>query len=191
MILLDLFLTFLKIGTVSFGGGYGMMALIREEILLHGWMTEDEFLNMIAVAESTPGPIAVNMATFVGSCEAGLLGAFLATFGVVLPSFLIILLISIILKNILRYRMVEAALSGVRPTVIGLIMATGIMVFLSTCFDLTTIKDTVTVDIPSLIILLLLIVAAEISKHFFKKRISPMLMILFAASLGLFFYSFM
>ena len=75
MIYLELFLTFLRIGAFSFGGGYGMISLIREEALAHGWLTEDTLLNMIAVAESTPGPIAVNMATFVGSSQGGALGA--------------------------------------------------------------------------------------------------------------------
>ena len=77
MIYLKLFLAFLKIGAVSFGGGYGMISLIRDDCLANGWLTEEELLNFIAVAESTPGPIAVNMATFVGSSQGGILGAFL------------------------------------------------------------------------------------------------------------------
>ena len=103
MILLELFLTFLQIDAFSFGGGYGMISLIREKVLTHGWLTEEELLNMIAVAESTPGPIAVNMATFVGSSEGGILGALLATLGVVLPSFVIILLLMAVLKRVLKY----------------------------------------------------------------------------------------
>ena len=83
MIYIELFLTFLKIGTFSFGGGYGMISLIREQMLEKAWLSEEELLNMIAVAESTPGPIAVNMATFVGSSQGGLAGALLATLGVV------------------------------------------------------------------------------------------------------------
>ena len=78
MIYLKLFLTFLQIGAFSFGGGYGMISLIREKVLMHGWLTEEEMLNMIAVAESTPGPIAVNMATFVGSKHGGILGSFVS-----------------------------------------------------------------------------------------------------------------
>ena len=81
MIYLELFLTFLQIGAFSFGGGYGMISLIREKVLMYAWLTEEELLNMIAVAESTPGPIAVNMATFVGSAQGGVLGAILATLG--------------------------------------------------------------------------------------------------------------
>ena len=92
-ILVKLFLTFLEIGAVSFGGGYAMIPLIREKVLMNEWMTESEFINIIAISESTPGPVAVNMATYIGSERGGIFGAMLATLGVVLPSFLIILLI--------------------------------------------------------------------------------------------------
>ena len=91
---LKLFLTFLEIGAVPFGGGYGMISLIREKVLLNGWLSEAEFLSFIAVSESTPGPLAVNMATFIGASQGGVLGALCATLGVVLPSFFIILLIA-------------------------------------------------------------------------------------------------
>ena len=98
-LLLKLFLTFLKIGAVSFGGGYGMISLIREEVLSNGWATEEAFMNFIAVAESTPGPIAVNMATFIGSTtyEIGWLGGLVATLGVILPSFIIEVVIVLLL----------------------------------------------------------------------------------------------
>ena len=102
MIYLKLFLTFFKIGVLSFGGGYGMISLIREETLINGWLTEDEILNLIAVSESTPGPIAVNIATFVGSTQAGILGSLLATLGVILPSFIIILIIAALIQNLLK-----------------------------------------------------------------------------------------
>ena len=91
MILLQLFWNFLVIGAVSFGGGYGMISLVRETVLGHGWLTESEFLSFIAVSESTPGPLAVNMATFIGASQAGLAGSFAATVGVVLPSCVITL----------------------------------------------------------------------------------------------------
>lgn len=110
-----MFLTFLKIGAFTFGGGYGMVSLVRETAISNGWLTESEFLNFIAVSESTPGPLAVNMATFIGSTQGGILGSFLATLGVVLPSFVIILLIAAVLKNLMKYAGVNAFLSGVRP----------------------------------------------------------------------------
>ena len=108
MIYLKLFLNFLMIGALSFGGGYGMVSLVRETVISNGWLTESEFLNFIAVSESTPGPLAVNMATFIGSTQGGILGSFLATLGVVLPSFVIILLIAAVLKNLMKYAGVNA-----------------------------------------------------------------------------------
>ena len=102
-ILLKLFLTFLKIGAVSFGGGYSMIPLIRDEVLTNGWATEEAFMNFIAVAESTPGPIAINMATYIGSTQYGFIGSLVATLGIVLPSFIIILLIVALFKNFLKY----------------------------------------------------------------------------------------
>ena len=112
MIYLRLFLNFLMIGALSFGGGYGMVSLVRETVLSNGWLTENEFLNFIAVSESTPGPLAVNMATFIGSTQGGILGSFVATLGVVLPSFLIILLIASALKNLMKYAPVNAFFIG-------------------------------------------------------------------------------
>ena len=91
--MIRLFWNFLMIGALSFGGGYGMISLVRETVLSNGWLTESEFLSFIAVSESTPGPLAVNMATFVGSSQGGFWGALVATLGVVLPSFLLLLLI--------------------------------------------------------------------------------------------------
>ena len=123
---LKLFLTFLEIGAVSFGGGYGMISLIREKVLLNGWLSEAEFLSFIAVSESTPGPLAVNMATFIGASQGGVLGALCATLGVVLPSFFIILLIAALIHDLLKYAGVEAFLSGVRPCVVALILSTAL-----------------------------------------------------------------
>lgn len=132
MICLTLFWNFLMIGTLSFGGGYGMISLVREVVLGHGWLTESEFLSFIAVSESTPGPLAVNMATFIGSSQAGLPGALVATLGVVLPSFVIILLVAAVLRSVLRYAGVQAVLDGVRPCVVAMILATAVTMGLST-----------------------------------------------------------
>ena len=95
MIYLKLFINFLIIGTLSFGGGYGMISLMREIVLSNHWLSEDMFMSFVAVAESTPGPLAVNLATFVGSSQGGFPGAFFATLGVVLPAFIILLLMLI------------------------------------------------------------------------------------------------
>ena len=107
-IYLLLFLTFLEIGAFTFGGGHAMISLIREKALMYEWMTNEELLNFIAFAESSPGPIAINMATFVGSSQAGLIGAIIATVAVVLPSFLMILLIAAVIKNLLKNNYVKS-----------------------------------------------------------------------------------
>lgn len=190
MILLDLFLTFLLIGAVSFGGGYGMISLVREQVLAHGWLTESEFLDMIAVSESTPGPLAVNMATFIGSSQAGIPGALVATLGVVLPAFLIILLIAAVLKNLLRYRGVEAFLSGVRPTVVGLILGTAVVLGLATLFSLGSLRDTsgVTHDAGAFLILFCLLALDAASRTWRGRAIAPILLILLSAVLGMLVY---
>ena len=156
MIYLRLFLNFLMIGALSFGGGYGMVSLVREKVLSNGWLTENEFLNFIAVSESTPGPLAVNMATFIGSTQGGILGSFVATLGVVLPSFLIILLIASALKNLMKYAPVNAFLSGVRPCVIAMILATALSMALSTLFGLTDLQAGFAPDLRSIAVFAML-----------------------------------
>lgn len=188
MIYLELFLTFLQIGAVSFGGGYAMIPLVRERVLSHGWLTEEEVLNIIAISESTPGPIAVNMATFVGSTQAGILGSALATLGVILPSFVIILLISSVIKNFLKYKPVEAFLSGLRPAVVALILATAATLMLGTLFGIDSVYEYGSPDLFSITIFAILITVAAVYKHFKKKKPSPILMILFSACLGMLFW---
>ena len=185
MIYLELFLTFLLIGAVSFGGGYGMIAMIREKCLTNGWLTEAELMDRIAVAESTPGPIAVNMATFVGASEGGVLGAILATLGVVLPSFIVILLIASVIRSLLRYGGVKSFLDGVRPAVVGLILATAATMLLSVCFRITTVAEAPIVDWLSLAILAALFAAAWLYRRLLKKKPSPIRMILISAILGI------
>ncbi|MCQ2538580.1 MAG: chromate transporter [Lachnospiraceae bacterium] len=188
---LDIFLTFLKIGAFSFGGGYGMIAVIRDSCLSKGWLTEEELINFIAVAESTPGPIAVNMATFVGSSRAGVLGSLLATVGVVLPSFIIILIVAALIKNLLKLAGVQAALEGVRPVVIGLIIATGFTMTLKVIFNVSSLISAVgsfRFDLRSAGILFMLILVAVIWKKFKKKSISPILLIFISAVCGVIFY---
>lgn len=189
MIYLELFLTFLEVGAVSFGGGYAMISLIREKVLLHGWLTEERLLDMIAVSESTPGPIAVNMATFVGSTQGGILGALLATLGVVLPSFFIILAIAALIRNFLKYRGVSAFLGGVRPCIAALILATGLTMLLGTLLSLEKVGDHVLPDWRGLCILALLAAAAFAYKRIRKKPLSPILLILLSAGLGMAFYA--
>lgn len=189
MIYLKLFLTFFEIGLFTFGGGYAMISIIRDKTLAFGWLTEEELLNMIAVSESTPGPIAVNMATFVGSTQGGILGSLCATLGVVLPSFIIILLIVSLIRNFLKYKGVQAFLKGVRPCVVALILATSITMALSTLLSFTTLRGGFSPDIKGIIILVILLSVAFIFKKIKKKKPSPIVMILISAGLGMLLYS--
>ncbi len=121
--ILTLFLTFFKIGAFTFGGGYAMIPLIQREIVeKHGWMTDEDILDIFAIAESTPGPIAINSATFVGFRTAGFWGSALATTGVVLPSFVIILLISFLLTGFADIPAVQYAFFGIRAGVLALLV---------------------------------------------------------------------
>jgi chromate transporter len=190
MIYLDLFLTFLQIGAVSFGGGYGMISMIRDQVLTHGWLTEGELLNMIAVSESTPGPIAVNMATFIGAGQGGVLGSLLATLGVILPSFIIILIIAALISNLLKYAGVKAFLGGIRPCVVGLILSTAIMIGANTLFKFSKIGDVPDIDVGGILIFAVICGTAALFKLVLKKRPSPILMILISAGLGMLVYSF-
>lgn len=189
MIYLKLFLTFFEIGLFTFGGGYAMISLIRDKALAFGWLSEEELLNMIAISESTPGPIAVNMATFVGSTQGGILGSLAATLGVILPSFIIILIISTLIRNFLKYKGVQAFFTGVRPCVIALIIATAITMALSTLLGFTTVSGGFSPDLRALIILAILTAIALILKKTLKKKPSPILMILISAGLGMILYS--
>ena len=181
MICLTLFWNFLMIGTLSFGGGYGMISLVREVVLGHGWLTESEFLSFIAVSESTPGPLAVNMATFIGSSQAGLPGALVATLGVVLPSFVIILLVAAVLRSVLRYAGVQAVLDGVRPCVVAMILATAVTMGLSTLGGYTP-------DGRAIAVFVLLGLVHCGYKKIRQKAPSPIGMILLSAVLGIVFW---
>lgn len=188
MIILQLFLTFLEIGAVSFGGGYGMISLIRERVLANGWLAETELLNLVAVSESTPGPIAVNIATFVGSSQAGIGGALAATVGVVLPSFIVMLVIAAVLRNFLQYRPVQAVLSGVRPCVVGLILATGGTMLLKNLIGVRSLAALPTPDVAGLIIFAMLVVGGALWKRWRGKPLAPIAMILVSAVLGMVLY---
>ena len=123
MIYLELFLIFFKIGAFTFGGGYAMLPLIQQEVLSQGWMDLEQLVNFIAVSESTPGPLAVNLSTYIGAETGGLLGAFCATVGVVLPSFVIILLVAKFYQAFQTNTLVKGCMNGLRPTVVGMIGA--------------------------------------------------------------------
>ena len=126
-ILLDLFLTFAKIGLFTFGGGYAMIPMMeRNCVEIKGWITHDEMLNVTIIAESTPGPVSINCATFVGLRQAGLWGALVATLGMVLPSFVIIYVISVFMENFLEITIIANAFKGIKIAVGLLILDAGL-----------------------------------------------------------------
>lgn len=187
MILLDLVIGFLKVGLFAFGGAYSAIPLIRDVVLSYGWLTDDMLTDMIAISESTPGPIMVNLATYVGSSQAGFTGAVLATLAVVLPSFLIILLVMALLQNVLKNKYVQAILRGLKPCVIGIVLATGVYMILNNCFAL---KSGFSLQVRPLLITLLLLALAFGSTPLLKKKTSPIMLIIVSAVLGVLFYGF-
>ena len=142
MIYLELFLIFLGIGAFTFGGGYAMLPLIQDAVAAKGWLTEEELVNFMAVSESTPGPFAINMSTYVGMEVGGLPGAVIATTGVVLPSFIIILLVAKFFAKFKENFVVKGCMSGLKPAVIGMIgtavLSTGMTVFFPAGFAFAT-----------------------------------------------------
>lgn len=185
MIYLDLFLGFLKVGCFAFGGAYGAIPLIRDVVMSYGWLSDDMLTYMIAVSESTPGPIMVNLATYVGSSQAGLLGAAIATLAVVLPSFLIILLVTALLKTALKNRYVQAVLRGLKPCVIGIVLATGIYMIFGNCFGSVS---ALRLNLRAVIVTAVLVASIFGYKRVAKKKLSPILLIVIAAVTGAIVY---
>ena len=134
MIFLELFWSFFKIGLFTFGGGYAMLPMIQSEMERHGWIQAEELVNFIAVSESTPGPFAINISTYVGMETGGLFGAFCATFGVVLPSFAVILIVAKCLQKFRSNQWVQGGLFGIKVAVVGLIAASALSVAASVFF---------------------------------------------------------
>ena len=128
MIFARLFFSFFKLGLFTIGGGYAMLPLIQEEVQYYGWMAPEEFIDMIAIAEMTPGAIGVNTATFVGFRLGGLFGAFVATAGIALPSLLVVVAVSKVLDRFQEHPIVKAILFGIRPVVAGLIASAALFI---------------------------------------------------------------
>ena len=182
-IYLLLFLEFFKIGLFTFGGGYAMIPLVKEVVLEYGWLTESEFYNFIGICESTPGPIAINMATYIGARQGDLLGSICATVGVILPSFIIIILIAALLKNIVKNPYVQAFLAGIKPVVLGLIVSTGLILF-AKAIGYVNLK-TFNFNLPATIIFGVLVILYFGVLKLFKKKLSAVSIILISAILGI------
>ncbi len=185
MIYIELFFAFFKVSCFAFGGAYGAIPLIRDMVLSHGWLNEESLTYMIAVSESTPGPIMVNLATYIGSDKGGFPGAVVATTAVVLPAFLIVLLVTVLMKNFINNKYVQAVLQGVKPCVTGIILATGIFILLKSCF-LT--DETAGMDMNAILIMLVLFGSMAAFKRIKKRNLSPITLILISALLGIALY---
>ena len=186
--LLNLFWIFFKIGLFTFGGGYAMIPLIEQELVGGNYLDVNILYDMIGVAESTPGPIAVNMATFIGTNQFGILGALVATIGVILPSFIIILLIAWLGSKVLQSTIAEHAFMGLKPAVIGLIMSVAITLSIRLILpniDLSSMTfDFQLFNWQNLIILVIVIGMI----YLLKKKATPVLIILISAVLGITIY---
>lgn len=179
MILLELFLGFLEVGCFSFGGAYAAIPLIQDVVLRYGWMEKETLLYFIGVCESTPGPIMINLATYVGSDQGGILGALLATLAVVLPAFLIILGVVAILDKFIRNPYVKAAMEGLKPGVIGVILATGISLILG------NIRAETGLDVKAAVITAVIAVLSFGSRLVRKKKIPPIPLVGISALVGM------
>ena len=187
MIYLELLAGFLKVGFFAFGGAYGAIPLIRDVVLSYGWIGDEMLTYMIAVSESTPGPIMINLATYVGSSQAGLPGALIATSAVILPSFVIILVIMVLLKKILKNPWVQAVLRGLKPCIIGIILATGAYMILNHCF--TNLRE-FSLDLTATLMTLGLALVYFGARKVLKKGISPIGLIGISAFAGMIVYAF-
>lgn len=183
MIYFRLFFEFFKIGLFTFGGGYAMVPLIEDTVLKYSWMTEDTFYEFIGICESTPGPIGVNIATYVGNTQAGVLGGIIATIGVVLPSFFAIILILTLLKNITKNMYFKGFLKGVSPIIIALILFAGLELLLKS-LGYQSIKS-FDFDYKPLIILFILFIVSYLYHLIFKKKCSALIIIIASAVLGI------
>ena len=186
MIYLELFLTFFKIGLFTFGGGASMIPIIQQEVVSNGWLTEEQLLQYIAISESTPGPIAINMATFIGSTQVGIIGSLCETLGVVLPSFIIILLIAMVFKKFAEYKGLQTILKTIRPIIVGMIIAAGAYLVI-TAIGIHSYYS-MDIDLRSVIITSILAVIMIGFKLIFKKHIPIIPFILVSACVGIVAY---
>lgn len=185
MILFRLFIEFFKIGLFTIGGGYAMIPLVKETVLSYSWLSESEFYDFIGICESTPGPIAINMATYIGSIQGGILGSIFATLGVVLPSFIIILLIAAILKGLTENKYFKGFIEGVKPVVIALITSTGFTLLIK-CFGFVSLKKFELNTISLICFLVLTVIYFGFAK-LKNKKLSTIALIIISAVLGIAF----
>jgi chromate transporter len=172
MVYLDIFITFFKIGLFSFGGGYAMLPLIQQEVVTrHNWVTAKEFIDIVAISQVTPGPIAINSATYIGFKTTGVLGSALATLGVTLPSVIVMIIICKFFFKFKNNKYVEHAFLGLRPATVGLVAAAAILVAFGAFIDIKSV---------------LIFIAAFVLS--FKLNIDPILLTVLSAAAGFILY---
>lgn len=184
--LIQLFLIFFKIGLFTFGGGYAMIPMITQDMLEYNYLTQDEITLFIGISESTPGPFAINIATFTGFEVEGFIGAIVSTTAVVLPSFIIILTIAYFSSKFLKKPAVKNALDFLKPVVVGLVATAALNILLQVVFLTKNINEITKIDYRALMIFISVLLTAYI----FKKKVSPVQLVLLSAILGIVIYAF-
>ena len=183
MTYLLLFWEFFKIGLFTFGGGYAMIPLIKDAVITNSWITEEAFTNFIGVCESTPGPVAINMATYIGKEVGGVFGSVCATLGVVLPSFIIIILVATILSKIITNKYLKRFIEGIKPVIMALILSTGLFLLIKALgYESLEVFN---LNVKSLIIFCILVEIYIIYKLIFKKKMNAILLILISVLVGI------
>ena len=187
MIYFELFYVFFLIGLFTFGGGYAMIPMIQDQVVGRGWLSDTQLTNFIAISETTPGPFAINISTFIGSRMGGILGAVCSTVGVILPSLIIIMIIALILSKFLNNRYVKGALNGVKPVVVALISATAIVFLVKMVLfqGNALFSQQLSFDRAAVTLLFILASFAIIYKINKKKSLNPILLLLLSAALGI------
>ena len=190
MIFLELFLTCFKVGLFTIGGGAAIIPILQQEVVAKGWISMEEVLTYIAISESTPGPIAINMATFVGSSQGGFLGALCATLGMVLPSFIIILVIAKFFSKFSENRYIKTVLTSIRPFVVGMILSAGLYLVIS-AVGIASPEAIKNIDLSSvsglfgIILTALLALIMYVYKKIFKKPVPVITFIAISAVVGI------
>lgn len=190
MIFFELFYTFFYIGLFTFGGGYAMIPMIQDSVVSKNWLSINELTDFIAISEGTPGPFAINISTFIGSKVGGSFGAICSTVGVILPSFIIIILLALVMRKIMSNRFVQSGLKGASSVVLALVLSTAIIFLIRlVLFNGESINSSsFSFDRTSFSILIILFLFAYIYKKRRNKNISPLLILLIGAVLGIIFF---
>ena len=190
MVLFELFYVFFYIGLLTFGGGYAMIPMITEEVTKRGWIMGDQIADFIAISESTPGPFAVNIATFVGNSVGGIGGSILATLGVILPSFIIILIIAIFLRKFSKANIVNKTLKNIRPVIVGMVSATAIIFLIKLIFfgNHEIYSVDAYFDRTQFVLLLIITFFCVLYKRKHKKSLNPIFLLAICAVVGIVFF---